>query len=50
MVYVQTMLPGAAYIHSNIALKVRFIDVLGLDNIPYSLSIKDFYKLMPNEI
>ena len=42
MLYVCTRLPVTALVCSNIALEFGWPDAIGLDNIPYSSSIKDF--------
>ena len=42
ILYVHSRLPITELIHSNIALEVGFPDVLGLNNIPYYLSIWDY--------
>ena len=45
--YVYTRLPRTEWIYSNIELEVLFPDVIGLDNIPYSVSIRDFMNSWP---
>ena len=47
MLKVCTMFPITWWIHSSIALKVGFSEVLGLSDIPYSVSISYFLNSLP---
>ena len=47
ILYVCTSLPRIWLIRSNIVLEVRFTEVLGLDTIPYTVSIRYFLNSWP---